>query len=90
MLLLLIKQRPRNWVAQVQEYIESISKNSFYLMDVYVRLRAEYIYSFVSPDTLREIKYLIKVAAAKQIIGAIGEKARNKVPDNILPERLVE
>jgi len=89
-LLLLIKQRPRDWVKQVQEYIESIAQNSFYLMDVYLRLCIEYEYSFASPDTLREIRYLIKTAAAKQISGSIGEKARNKVPDNALPERLVD
>ncbi len=88
--LLLIKQRPRNWVMQVREYIKSISKNSFYLMDVYVQLYIEYEYSFTSPDTLREIKYLIKTAAAKQFFGAIGEKSRGKVPDAALPERLVE
>ncbi|MFC1986170.1 metallophosphoesterase family protein [Chloroflexota bacterium] len=89
-LLLLIKQRPRDWVTQVRAYIESISKNSFYLMDVYVRLCIEYKYSFVSPDTLREIKYLIKTAAAKQSFGSIGGKSINKVPDKVLPERLVD
>jgi hypothetical protein len=90
MLLLLIKQKPRNWVPQVQKYIESISKNSFYLMDVYARLCVEYKYSFASHDTLREIKFLIKMAAAKHLHGAIGEKARNKVPDKALPKRLID
>jgi hypothetical protein len=89
-ILLLIMQRPRNWLPQVQKYIESISKNSFYLMDVYLRLCVEYEYSFASHDTLREIKFLIKVAAAKHIVGTIGEKARNKVSDKAVPKRLVD
>jgi hypothetical protein len=86
-MLLLIMQRPRDWVTQVREYIEAVPKNSFYLMDIYALLYAEYTYSFASPDTLREIKYLIKTAAAKYLFGAIGEKSRNKVPDKVLPER---
>lgn len=88
-ILLLIKQRPSNWVLQVQQYIESISRNSFYLMDVYTRLCIEYEYSFASHDTLREIKFLIKMAAAKHLIGTIGEKARNKVPNKAVPKRLI-
>lgn len=89
-LLLLIKQRPRNWKMQVQKYIEDFPRNSFYLLDVYLRLYAEYQYSFVSPNTLREIKYLIRLVAAKHIVGSTGEKARRKVPDKVLPERLVD
>jgi len=89
-LLLLIKQKPRDWVTHVRGYIDSIPKNSFYLMDVYNQLCSEYEYSFVSPDTLREIKYLIKTTAAKQYFGTIGAKSLNKVPDEALPKRLVE
>ncbi|MDD5701870.1 MAG: hypothetical protein PHU23_07445, partial [Dehalococcoidales bacterium] len=88
-ILLLAKQRPRDWVTQVREYIESIPKNSFYLMDIYIRLGSEYKYSFASPDTLRELKYLIKMATAKQLFGATGEKSRNKVPNTVMPKRLV-
>lgn len=39
---------------------------------------------------LREIKYLIRLAAAKHMVGSIGEKARRKVPDKVLPERSVD
>jgi hypothetical protein len=89
-LLLLIKQRPRNWVTHVREYIDSIPENSFYLFDVYMRLFNEYEYSFASPSTLREIRYLIKTTAAKQIFGTIGVKSLKRVPGKLMPKRLVE
>ncbi len=89
-LLLLIKQRPRNWKTPVRKYIEDLPKDSFYLLDVYWRLYTEYQYSFASPSTLRDIRYFVKLVAAKHMVGSMGEKALRKVPNTLMPERLVD
>ncbi len=63
--LLLVVERPNNWKSQVEKYIVSTSKNSFYLLNVYNTLRNEYQYGFVSRQTHIEIEYLIKMGFAK-------------------------
>lgn len=92
LILLLVVQRPREWRAQVQNYITSVSKNSFYLMDVYRVLRNQYRFSYASPNTLEEIKYLIKMVIVKHEYGVKepGIKAINKIPDKRLPSRGTE
>jgi hypothetical protein len=67
--LLLISQKPRGWRDSIQGYIADIHKNSFYLLDVYRALRAQYRYSFVSDKTLKDIEYLIKVSITKHVTG---------------------
>jgi hypothetical protein len=93
LILLLIKQRPRGWKTQVQKYITSAHKNSFYLFDVYIRLRAQYRYSYASPRSLSDMEYLIKMAMAKHSTGvkSPGDKLIKKVPaKEVLPEREVD
>ena len=70
LVLLLINQRPREWRFQVQQYITSIKKDSFYLMNVYENLRAQYRYSFATPQNLIDLKYLIKMSIAKHETGS--------------------
>lgn len=91
LILLLINQRPRGWKTQIQNYISDISKNSFYLWNVYQNLRAQYSYSYASTRTLSDIEYLIKMAAAKHITGnkSPGIKLISKI-DNAVPSREVE
>lgn len=81
LILLLIYQRPRGWSKQVQHYIATNKKNSYYLFDVYKHLRSQYQYSFASPQTLRDIEHLIKMAATKHVTGdkEPGIKSINKV-----------
>lgn len=92
LVLLLIVQRPREWKTQVQSYIASVSKNSFYLMDVYRALRSQYRYSYASHKTLEDIKYLLKMIIVKHIYGVKepGIKAISKIPDTELPYRETE
>lgn len=93
LIILLIRRRPRDWDKHVRRYIAAVSKNSFYLMDVYRNLRAQYRFGFASTQTLRDIEQLIKVAAAKHITGDKNpsEKTISKVlfgPD-VIPKREV-
>ena len=93
LILLLIRQRPRDWEKQVQKYVANNPKNSFYLLDVYRTLRAQYRFSYASAQTLQEIEHLIKVVAAKHVTGdkVPGIKTINKLKfkDQIIPEREV-
>jgi predicted MPP superfamily phosphohydrolase len=90
LILVIVNQRPQDWSLKVQEYIGSISKNSYYLFNVCSILRNQYKYAFVSPKALREIGYLIKMCVAKHELGTKmpGKEAIKKVPDNALPKRL--
>lgn len=92
LILLLIKQRPRNWSKQVHSYIVANKNNSYYLYDIYEHLRHEYQYSFASPQGLKDIEHLIKMTAAKNITGAKepGKETIKKVKfaDDVLPPRL--
>lgn len=69
LVLLLITQRPRGWHAQVQSYIASVAKNSFYLLDVYRSLRGQYRYSYASSQTLKDMEHLISMAVTKHVTG---------------------
>lgn len=81
LILLLIYKRPRDWNKQVQRYIAENKKNSYYLYNVYMNLLNEYQYGFASPQTLRDIEFLIKMSATKHVTGdkEPGIKAINKV-----------
>jgi Calcineurin-like phosphoesterase len=94
--LFLISQRPKGWVFAIQDYISSIQKNSFYLLDVYRSLRTQYRYSHVNYQTLSDIKRLIQMAATKHVTGVKvpGIKLINKtIPKlkgpSVIPDREV-
>ena len=67
--LLIIFERPRNWKKQIELYIVSLSKDSFFLYDTVNALRARYKYDFVDKTTVKEIEYLIKMGLAKHEFG---------------------
>lgn len=91
LVLLLISERPRDWKIQVQKYITSISKNSFYLLDVFGTLKNQYRYSYASFHTLKDIEYLIKMVIAKHSGSKNpGMEAIKKIPDKMLPIREVD
>lgn len=92
LVLLVIRQRPRGWKSQVQNYIVGCDRNSFYLYDVYRSLRGEYRYSYASPRTLQDFEYLIKLVAGKHFyhLKSTGTEKIGKVPDSVLPERDVK
>ena len=88
-LLLILMHRPNQWRKIAEDYIASLSKDSFYLSDVYLLLRSEYKFSTVSDDVLSEIEYLIKMCIAKHKLGndKPGRILIAKVGDNVLPKR---
>jgi predicted phosphodiesterase len=98
LMLILLRKRPRNWSHEVERYITSLPRNSFFLLDVYLTLRGQYKYAFASNQTLTEIADLIKVAAAKHVtkvknpgVKAI-EKAKLRpdlIPPRVTPDNVI-
>jgi hypothetical protein len=67
--LLIIYGRPRKWGQIIHNYISSLPKESFFLYDVVVELRTQYLYAFVNETELQEIGYMIKKGLAKHTFG---------------------
>jgi hypothetical protein len=90
LILLLIYERPKNWKNEVQRYISGLNKNSFYLFKTFRALNNEYIYSYASPDTLKEIAILIKVCIAKHQFGDSNPSSKiSKIPNSVIPTRKI-
>jgi len=91
-ILLLVNERPRDWKSQVEHYIASIPKSSFYLFDLVSSLCNQYCYSFATHNTLMEIEYLIKMGLAKHELGRNwpGLESIRKISNKVLPKRQVE
>lgn len=67
--LLLIFKRPNGWKNQIENYIVSLNKNSFFLYDTVNALRNKYKFDFASDEELKSIKYLAKLGLAKHHFG---------------------
>jgi hypothetical protein len=70
MALLLIFTRPRKWKKEIENYIVSLQKNSFYLYDTYNALLAKYNYDFTNEEERSEISFLVKMCFAKHEFGS--------------------
>jgi len=68
--LLLIFTRPRKWKKEIENYIVSLQKNSFYLYDTYNALLAKYNYDFTTEEERSEISFLVKMCFAKHEFGS--------------------
>jgi len=89
LVLLLIFERPVDWKKQVETYMISVSKNSFYLFDTVNALRARYRYDIASEKELNEIRYLLKMGIAKQELGdkKPGLNKIKMISNRVLPKR---
>ena len=89
--LMLIAKRPRNWENMVAEYILSIDKNSFYLLDTINCLSAEYKYSYTTSKNVNNLSSLIKLCTGMHnpIFKKLSLKKAKNLPDSCLPERQV-
>jgi len=95
--LLILNKRPKDWEKHIERYIINEHKNSFYLLDIYGTLRAEYKYSFASNVNLKHMERLIKVCVTKHDLGIkspnkkILQKFDNKNSyDQFIPKRDIE
>jgi len=65
LMLLLIYKRPRKWREHVEKYIISLPIDSFFLNDLINKLLGQLNYSFSSLEENRDMRFLIKLGAAK-------------------------
>jgi hypothetical protein len=84
--------RPREWKKYLEEYIVSVSKNSFYLYDIVTTLRGLYRYDFATSTHLNEMSYLIKMGIAKHHFGdkKPGLDKIVKISNENIPKREVD
>ncbi|WP_153914011.1 S1 family peptidase [Shewanella sp. TC10] len=89
--LMLITKRPKNWENNIADYILSVDKNSFYLLDIINCLKSEYRYSYTTPSNVHKIGNLIKLCSGKHrhILNKPSVKKAKNLSDNLLPERQV-
>lgn len=87
--LLIIFKRPNGWKTQIENYITSINKNSYYLYDTVNALRTKYRYDFANEQELNDIKYLVKLGLAKHHFGGAKPSLSQilKIDDSNLPKR---
>lgn len=87
--LLFIFKRPNGWKKQIENYIISLNKNSYYLFATVNTLRARYRYDFASQNDLNDIKYLVKLGLAKHHFGGVKPSLSQilKIDDSKLPQR---
>ena len=62
-------EKPRNWKKEIENYIVSLHKNSFFLYDTVNNLKAKYKFDFLSEENLSASRYLIKMGLAKNHFG---------------------
>ena len=87
--LLIIFKRPNGWKKQIEDYIVTLNKNSFFLFDTVNALRTKYRYDFANPEELKSIKYLAKLGLAKHHFGGRKPNIAQivKINDSNLPKR---
>ena len=87
--LMIIFKRPNGWKTQIENYIISLNKNSYYLFDTVNALRAKYKYDFSTQDDLKSFKYLIKLGLAKHHYGGAKPTLSQvlTINDSSLPKR---
>ena len=85
----LVTERPKGWKAFSEEYISSLDKNSFYLLDIYTSIQEAYRFQYLTPHDERQMGYLMKKCLAKHelsIPNPVG-KVVARIPDTALPKR---
>lgn len=87
--LLLIFKRPNGWKQEIEKYIVSLNKNSFYLYDTVQALRTKYRFDFATQEELKDIKYLVKLGLAKHEFGGSKPSLKDvlRIKDSNLPNR---
>lgn len=70
LLLLMIRQKPPRWAEEVEKFILSQNKNSYYLNRIFNALRKEQISGFLDESSRQSVKRLAAMSIAKHKTGA--------------------
>jgi hypothetical protein len=87
--LLIVFEKPRNWKKEIENYIISLHKNSFFLFDTINNLKAKYRYGFLKQEDIGASKYLIKMGIAKNHFGdkKPGLHKIQQINNKVIPKR---
>lgn len=87
--LLFIICRPKNWGDYIEEYIISLSKDSFFLFELVNELRAQYKFGFIEESDSRRLTALLRKSLAKHILGVSNPSPgqMKQVPNSAMPKR---
>lgn len=87
--LLILFEKPRNWKQEIENYIISLHKNSFFLYDTINNLKAKYKYGFLKQEDIGASKYLIKMGIAKNHFGdkKPGLHKIQQINNKVIPKR---
>lgn len=87
--LLIVFEKPRNWKKEIENYIVSLNKNSFFLYDTINNLKAKYKYGFLKQEDIGASKYLIKMGVAKNHFGdkKPGLHKIKQINNKVIPKR---
>lgn len=87
--LLFIICRPKNWGDYIEEYIISLTKDSFFLFELVNELRAQYKFGFIEESDLRRLTVLLRKSLAKHFLGVNNPSPgqMKKVPNSAMPKR---
>ncbi|MGB0888075.1 MAG: hypothetical protein ACPGSL_08135, partial [Vicingaceae bacterium] len=87
--LLIVFEKPRNWKQEIESYIISLHKNSYFLYDTINNLKAKYKYGFLKQEDLGASKYLIKMGFAKNHFGdkKPGLHKIQQINNKVIPKR---
>lgn len=80
--LLILSERPKNWKVAINEYIEILHKNSYYLYDLYTFLQQQYDYGFLTNAEVHDIRSLLKATLSKHNFGSTAKS--NRIPDSTI------
>jgi hypothetical protein len=81
LVILLVRTRPYGWRKVVENYINKLPKNSFYLFEIVQRLRFAYDYDYLKDSELLELKQL-------QLLGFSKHQFGDSKPSNFVLEKL--
>jgi len=89
LMLFLISERPRNWKKYIEDYISTIPRDSFYLMDTVGYLQVRYQFDFASDSALNSIRSLLKIGYAKHEFGKNRPNAKDisMISNKVIPKR---
>jgi hypothetical protein len=90
--LLVCSTRPNGWKNSISKYIGKVSKNSYYLGDLYLNLCSNYSTKFMNYNQQKETEDLIKSCWIKHKTGSPlpGSGSISKAPDSMLPPRNIK
>lgn len=80
----LLTERPNGWEKKIQEYVNKLDINSYYLYDIYMELRYQMAYGYFSPKNEAHLGYLIKLCISRHCQTGIGQVNHAVIPQKIV------